>query len=90
MTARVGGKPSSWPYPVTRRRLEGTKLKVPLEGWSIVIPGGDRSATVVKDGKGRKSRVKVLELQGSLREHPERAFLNNDWNDDAERVSHPG
>ena len=79
-----GGKGDPWPYAATRNRLAREKFKVPIEGRCIVIPGGDRSATVVKDGKGADSKVKVLQLQGSLREDPERAFDRSKWNDDAD------
>lgn len=95
MTARVGGRTTPARYPTSRRRLVRTKFKVPVNGRCIVIPGpgpeGKRKArfgTVIsKEGNGRPSSVKVLELQGSLREHPERAFHRNRWNDDAEQPS---
>lgn len=86
MTARVGGSSKPWRYPASRRRLAKTKQKTKIEGWCIVIPGGDRSATVIsKKGTGGRSKVKVLKLQGSLRENPERAFRDSDWNQDALR-----
>lgn len=86
MTARVGGHSKPWRYPTSRQRLAKTKKKTKIEGWCIVIPGGDRTATVVsKKGTGTDSRVKILKLQGSLRENPGRAFRDNDWNQDALR-----
>ena len=88
MAARVGEVGEPWEYPVTRDRLAKRKMDPPVAGRCIVIPGPDREATVVdkKDGSGRGSSVKVLKLK-SLRENPERAFLRNRWNDDAEQRS---
>lgn len=88
MAARVGRPEDPWEYPVTRNRLAKKKMDPPIAGRCIVIPGLDREATVVKkeDDSGRGSCVKVLKL-GSLRENPERAFLHNRWNDDAEQRS---
>jgi hypothetical protein len=86
MAARVGGKKNPHPYPVTRDRLSKTTFKAPLKGRCIVIPGVDRQATVVgKSGSGVDSNVKVLELQGSLREQPRLAFEADPCNQDAQR-----
>lgn len=91
MSARVGGRSKAWRYPVTSERLAKTAPGMPIAGRCIVIPAPPkkkpRLATVVpKKGEPRPD-VKVLELQGSLREHPERAFERNGWNQDALRPS---
>jgi hypothetical protein len=87
MSARVGEVEEPFPYPRVRDRLESAEVNVPVDGRCIVVPAPHptvkqrvRLATVVKDGKGTESEVKVLRLQGSLLEHPERAF--DDCNED--------
>lgn len=87
MSARVGEVGHPFSYPWVRDRLEATDPAVPIAGRCIVVPAlhpevpqRERLATVVADGKGADSSVRVLRLQGSLLEHPERAF--SDWNED--------
>jgi hypothetical protein len=88
MAARVGEANKPWAYPVTRKRLAKKEMRPSLAGRCIVIPNLDREATVIdeKDSSGCGSSVKVLRLE-SLRENPERAYLRNRWNDDAEQLS---
>lgn len=91
-TARVGGSTNPERYPTSRRRLERTDRTTSVEGRCIVIPycertkGGkkveERLATVIGSKENlTSSTVKVLRLQGSLREHPERIF-DARWNED--------
>jgi len=87
MTARVGGAHKPARYPTSRKRLEKADRTIPVEGRCIVIPHcppdkDERLATVVgKEEELTSSPVKVLRLQGSLREHPERIFEDG-WNED--------
>jgi hypothetical protein len=87
LVATKVGEIGGYPYATTRERLEETKSDVTLSGWCVVFPGGDRDATVVskKDGSGKGSKVKVLDLVHLL-EKPERAFEGNPWNDDYEQL----
>jgi hypothetical protein len=86
MSARVGGEKRPYRYVETRNRLERSEFQVAVAGRCIVLPGRDRQGTVVgKKGTGTDSPVKVLEWQGSLREHPERALVGNPCNQDALR-----
>jgi hypothetical protein len=97
MTARVGGRKKVTRYPATRRRMAKARFKVPIMGRCIVVPGRDlegprkaRLATVASEsGEGVPSSVKVLELQGALRENAELGFLRSGWNDDAEQRARP-
>lgn len=88
MTSRVG-EPKPYYYGPTRDSLEGEQPGFLVNGRCIVLPGqvdgNPRRATVVEGEKGKDSKVKVLELQGSLREHPEFAFESSSFNQDANR-----
>ena len=89
VSARVGRRKGAEKgvarYPLTRERLEESDLGVPLEGRCIIVPGGERIATVVgKKGQGENSNVKVLRLSNLL-EHPNKISSSDESNDDAER-----
>jgi len=98
LTARVGGGKDPARYPTSRKRLERTDRTIPVEGRCIVIPqcpkkgkaAEERRATVVGSKENlTSSEVKVLRLQGSLRENPDRVF-DPEWNEDELLKQAPG